>query len=640
MPDRADPAERPTVPAGHARAGAEHQLRILIDSLVDFAIYMLDAEGRVTTWNTGGVRLKGYRPDEIIGEHFSRFYTEEDRAHGEPARALEIAGRDGKYEREGWRIRKDGSRFWASVMIEAIRSGTGALIGFAKVTRDVTERRETLDKLRASEERFRLLVQGVTDYAIYMLSPDGIVTNWNAGGERIKGWTESEIVGRHFSTFYTAEDRAAGEPARALATAIEEGRYAREGWRVRKDGSRFWASVVIDPIPDADGGLIGFAKVTRDVTERKQAEEALERTRAALAQSQKMEAIGQLTGGIAHDFNNLLTVIDGNLELLTDVGLDDAKRRYFTDNARRGAERARLLTQQLLAFARLQPLETKVDDINRLITGFEPILRRALPEFIELRLDPAARPAAAAVDISQFEAALLNLTVNARDAMPNGGTLIVRTERRRVAIGEDEPECVVVSVIDDGEGIEPKNLDKIFDPFFTTKPVGKGTGLGLSQLHGFVTQLGGRVVVESTVGIGTTISMCLPAAAVGAMPDAEVAPILPTILAVDDDAAVLEIAVAMLSTLKYRVLTAADGAHALRLLGRERNIDLLFTDVAMPNGMTGIELAREASSLLPDLKVLLTSGYPQREAAQFPLLKKPYSRVQLAERLQNLLNRG
>jgi len=334
-------------------------------------------------------------------------------------------------------------------------------------------------------------------------------------------------------------------------------------------------------------------------------------------------------------------VIDGNLELLSDVGLDDAKRRYFTDNARRGAERARLLTQQLLAFARLQPLETKIDDVNRLITRFEPIMRRALPEFIELRLDPAARPAAAAVDISQFEAALLNLTVNARDAMPNGGRLVVRTERRRVAIGNDEPECVVVSVIDDGEGIEPKNLDKIFDPFFTTKPVGKGSGLGLSQLHGFVAQLGGRVVVDSTVGMGTTISMCLPAAALDATRQAEAAPILPTILAVDDDAAVLEIAVAMLSTLKYRVLTAVDGAQALRLLSRESNIDLLFTDVAMPNGMTGIDLAREARTLLPDLKVLLTSGYPQKEkTAQFPMLKKPYSRVQLAERLQNLLNRG
>ena len=401
-----------------------------------------------------------------------------------------------------------------------------------------------------------------------------------------------------------------------------------------------------------DAAITSTARLTRAMELLRAANDTLEsriaeRTadlmaaEAALRQAQKMEAVGQLTGGIAHDFNNLLTVIDGNLELLTDPGLDEAKRRYFTDNARRGAERARLLTQQLLAFARLQPLETKIDDVNRLITRFEPIMRRALPEFIELRLDPAARPAAAAVDISQFEAALLNLTVNARDAMPNGGRLVVRTERRRVAIGNDEPECVVVSVIDDGEGIDPRNLDKIFDPFFTTKPVGKGSGLGLSQLHGFVAQLGGRVVVDSTVGMGTTISMCLPAAALDATRQAEAAPILPTILAVDDDAAVLEIAVAMLSTLKYRVLTAVDGAQALRLLSRESNIDLLFTDVAMPNGMTGIDLAREARTLLPDLKVLLTSGYPQKEkTAQFPMLKKPYSRVQLAERLQNLLNRG
>ena len=496
-------------------------------------------------------------------------------------------------------------------------------------------------KTVSAEHQFRMLVDSVVDYAIYMLDPEGHVTTWNAGGERMKLYRPDEIIGQHFSRFYTDEDRAKGEPARALATARREGKYEREGRRVRKDGTEFWASVVVDPIYGDNGQLVGFAKVTRDISERKQAEEALERTRAAFAQAQKMEAIGQLTGGIAHDFNNLLTVINGNLELLTDFGLDEAKRRYFVDNARRAAQRAGLLTQQLLAFARLQPLETKIDNINRLIARFEPILRRALPEIIDVRLDLGARPASAPVDVSQFEAALLNLAVNARDAMPNGGRLIIRTERHRVAIGSDEPECIVISVVDDGEGIAPEDLDKIFDPFFTTKPVGKGSGLGLSQLHGFVAQLGGRAVAQSTVGVGTTISMCLPAAPLDGLEEVDEVSAASTILAVDDDPAVLELAATMLQTLKYRVLTAVDGPSALRLLSGEERIDVLFTDVAMPNGMTGVELAREARNVRPELKVLLTSGYPQggAAAAEFPVLKKPYMRAQLSERLHDLLKR-
>jgi PAS domain S-box-containing protein len=257
------------------------RIQLLVDAVKDYAIYLLDAEGHVATWNTGAERFKGYTAEEIIGHHFSTFYTEEDRAIGLPARALHTAATEGRFEAEGWRLRKDGTRFWTHVVIDPVIGEGGDVIGYAKITRDMTDRRVVDEALVASEQRFRMLVQGVHDYAIYMLDPDGHVTNWNAGAQAIKGYTAEEIVGQHFSRFYTEEDRAAGAPARALATALAEGKFKGEAVRVRKSGERFWASVVIDPIRDDRGDLVGFAKVTRDITERREAELELERSRSA-----------------------------------------------------------------------------------------------------------------------------------------------------------------------------------------------------------------------------------------------------------------------------------------------------------------------------------------------------------------------
>src|SRR4051812_3634701 len=237
------------------------RFELLVQSVTDYAIYMLDLEGRVTSWNAGAQRFKGYEAGEIIGEHFSRFYTPEERERQAPKMALETAERKGRFETEGWRVRKDGSRFWASVVIDPVREPDGRLVGFAKVTRDLTERRKAEQELRQSEQRFRLLVQSVTDYAIYMLDPEGRVTSWNPGAERFKGYGADEIIGQHFSRFYTDEDRAIDIPGTALETARREGRFEAEGWRVRKDGSRFWASVIIDPVRNDAGDLIGFAKV-------------------------------------------------------------------------------------------------------------------------------------------------------------------------------------------------------------------------------------------------------------------------------------------------------------------------------------------------------------------------------------------
>lgn len=295
-----------TAEKGAAFAVEDRRSRLLIDAVVDYAIYMIDVDGTVLTWNTGGVRLKGYAAHEIIGKHFSTFYTPEDRAAGLPERAIATAGKEGRYQAEGWRVRKSGARFWAMVVIDAIRNESGELTGFAKITRDITERQEAQNNILESERRYRRLVEAVVDYAIFQLDREGLVTTWNTGAQRIKGYAPEEIIGQHFSRFYTESDRAAGVPAQALEQARIKGRFEAEGLRVRKDGSTFSASVVIDPIFDEAGEIAGFAKVTRDVSQRLEAEKQLKEAQAQLAASQKLEAVGQLSGGIAHDFNNLL----------------------------------------------------------------------------------------------------------------------------------------------------------------------------------------------------------------------------------------------------------------------------------------------------------------------------------------------
>jgi PAS domain S-box-containing protein len=313
----------------------EGRYRLLVEAVVDYALYLLDINGLVTSWNSGARRLKGYEEPEILGKHFSRFYSEEDQRTGLPARALATAAREGKFEGEGWHVRKDGTRFWAGAIIEPIRAPSGNLLGYVKITRDLSERKAAEDTLQRSEQQFRLLVQGVTDYSIYMLAPDGRVTSWNAGAQRIKGYMPDEIIGEHFSRFYTEEDRQNGEPQRALEAATRVGRWEKEGWRVRKSGERFWANVVIDAIHDDAGQLLGFAKITRDITERREAQLVLEKARETMFQSQKMEAIGQLTGGIAHDFNNLLTAVLGSLEIAR-KRIEDASVARLLDNAIRG----------------------------------------------------------------------------------------------------------------------------------------------------------------------------------------------------------------------------------------------------------------------------------------------------------------
>lgn len=623
------------------------RLELLVTSVKDYAICMLDPLGYVVSWNGGAQKVKGYTATEIAGKHFSVFYTDEDRATGLPGRALRIALEEGKFEDDGWRVRQDGTKFWASVGIDPIRDSSGELLGFANIACDISKRKAAEEMLRKTEEQFRLLVQGVTDYAIYMLSPSGVVTSWNAGARRIKGYEHDEIVGRHFSCFYTEEDRAKAAPAQTLDIASRDGRAELEGWRVRKDGSRFWAHVVVDAIRDEAGSLIGFAKVTQDITERKQAAEALDRANTALFQSQKMEAIGQLTGGIAHDFNNLLSVLSNGLQVLTAEPRTHGDAKML-EMMQRAVDRGASLTQQLLAFARQQPLEPETLNVNALIREFEPMLSRAGLGSIRLRTALDSRRPTALLDPVRFESALLNLVVNARDAMPDGGVITIGTGDVELAAGAvgtlAAGSFIKVSVTDSGTGMSPEIASRAFEPFFTTKEAGKGTGLGLSQIYGFIAQSGGEVVIKSAAGKGTTIEIYLPVAAGDAesrkdIPDRSV---VETVLVVEDEPDLLAAAAALFRSIGYNVATAGDAAAAIEILKNRPGIDIVFSDVMMPGGLSGVELARRVHEQYPAVRIVLASGFPlaalrrqQGDLSDFTFIPKPYRLADVARALRS-----
>jgi PAS domain S-box-containing protein len=625
-----------------ANAIDDSRFRLLIDAVIDYAIYMIDPDGIITSWNSGARRFKGYEEAEILGQHFSRFYTEEDRRAGLPQRALDTAIREGRFEGEGWRVRKDGTHFWCHVVIDPILDPSGTLLGFAKITRDLTDRKMAEEVLKQSEQQFRLLVQSVTDYAIYMLAPDGCVTNWNPGAQRIKGYLPEEVIGKHFSMFYTPEDREAGEPQRTLDIAVREGRFENKGWRVRKGGTRFLANVVVDPIWGETGTLLGFAKITRDITEVTQAQQALEKTREALFQAQKMQAIGQLSGGIAHDFNNLLTVILGNLEIVRKRVGEDPKITRLVDNATQGALRGVSLTQRMLAFARRQELKAEPVEIPTLVQSIIGLLRSSLgPSVVlETRFSPEIEPVMA--DVNQLELAVLNLVTNARDAMPHGGKIVISAKTEETW---DQPQLsllpgryVCLSVSDTGEGMDEATLGSAMDPFFTTKGVGKGTGLGLSMVHGYIEQLGGRFILKSQKDIGTVAELWIPIATTGLVtrPVAEEAapPVHRLcVLVVDDDSLVLTSTCLLLEDLGHRVISATSGAQALEVFDTESAIDLVITDMAMPQ-MNGAQLAQAIRNIKPNLPIILATGYAERLegfATRLPRLSKPFTQLNLVE---------
>ena len=634
----------------HAPQIDEAKYRMLVEAVTDYAVYMIDAAGYIISWNPGAQRFKGYTATEILGHHFSRFYPPADIEAGLPQRALDVAAREGRFETEGWRVRKDGTSFWAHVIIDPVIDPDGRLVGFAKITRDLTEKKQAEDALRRSEEQFRLLVQGVTDYAIYMVDAQGIVTSWNVGAQRIKGYAPEEIIGRSFALFYDEGDRQAGVPQKSLENAAREGKLQSEGWRVRKDGTRFWAHVLIQPIRDEAGVIQGYAKVTRDVTEQRHAQEALEQAREALFQSQKMDALGQLTGGIAHDFNNLLMVFLSTLNLLRKQLAGDDKATALLDAAIQGAQRGSTMTQRLLAFARRQELNTEAVDVPALVHGMADLLARALGPSINIETRFPLLLDKIHGDANQLELALLNLAINARDAMPQGGSIVIAGQPELVEEGHASAlpsgRYIRLSLTDTGEGMDDETLARAAEPFFTTKDVGKGTGLGLPMVHGLAEQLGGRLVLKSRKGEGTTVELWLkvaqPEVAAPAEPVAKpasealtpvAAPMV--VLVVDDDSLVLMSTVAMLEDLGHVVVEASSGLQALAILRDNQAIEAMMTDHAMPL-MTGVQLAEKARVQRPGLPIILASGYaelPQGSGADLIRLRKPYRQEELSRAL-------
>lgn len=515
---------------------------------------------------------------------------------------------------------------------------------------------ERTEELRRNELQLERLISGIADYAIFLLDADGLVQTWNTGAERSTGYAAAEIIGRHFSCFYTPEDRIAGAPAHSLATARDKGIYEAEGWRIRKDGTRYWASALLDAIHDGDGQVVGFAKVTRDMTERRALEEHLH-------QSRRMEAIGRLTGGVAHDFNNLLTVILGNLDTICRETASMPRLHTAADDAIRAAKRSATLTRQLLAFSRRQPLNPQPTDVNRLVGSVSGLLRRTFGETIAIAtdLDVGVDVALARVDATQLESALINLAMNARDVMPDGGVLAISTTLARLADPDsgvlqhrNPRDYILIAVADSGPGMTEEVREHAFEPFFTTKPSGRGTGLGLSQVYGFVRQSGGHVRIRSDPGHGTTVTIALPrlesgdghvtADEPGSAPAHEAAiPATATILLVEDNDGVRRFSAAALRDLGFSVIEAADAESALERLDAAPAVDLLFTDIGLPR-MSGDRLAEEALRRRPGLRVLYTTGYAPDAIAHLPglvegvnLLRKPYMREQALERIRAIL---
>jgi len=472
-----------------------------------------------------------------------------------------------------------------------------------------------------------------------MLDPSGVVTSWNIGGQRIKGYSPAEIIGQHFSRFYTEVDRANGKPLRALLIAREQGRYEEEGWRVRKDGTFFWASVIIDPIYE-EGELVGFAKITRDITERREAQLKLEQMHQQLAESQKLDALGQLTGGVAHDFNNLLMIISGSLHTLKKAVGHDPKYQRALSAIEGATKRGASLTSQLLTFARRQSVNPQAVDVAERIDAVREVLDAAVGSAVKLQFEVDRGVWPVMVDVAEFETALVNLVVNARDAM-TGGSVITISARNDSSGGGASAGHVAISVEDTGAGIAPDILGKIFDPFFTTKPIGKGTGLGLSQVHGFAHQAGGTVKVASELGKGTRITILLPRKETAdTAEDANAVDIggSGTVLLVEDNPEVASVSAGLLEQLGYTVRRVADAEAALREIELD-GIDLVFSDIVMPGKMDGLGLARHLKATRPRLPILLASGYSDAALSvrgDFPILRKPYEIHELSQAIAKL----
>ena len=616
--------------------------------LANLGSWAWDVKGDRVTWSDQLFEIYGVPRRGFKGtiEAFLTFVHPEDRESVEDS--IDGALRSGKaFSHEERIVRPDGSVRYLQSTGEVVRDESGAAVRMLGVCLDVTERKQAERALRRSEQSYRFLLRGVRDYAIYMLDPEGYVLSWNEGAERIKGYKVDEIIDRHFSIFLP-EDVREEVAAQALAAAARQGQFEAQVWLVRKDGTRFYANVVMDAIRNEAGELVGFAMLVRDITLQHEAHVALEDAREQLAQAQKMEALGQLTGGIAHDFNNLLMIVSGYAQILQGR-LKEAKDKQAVEAIRSAAGRGEKLTRQLLAFSRRQTLMPVVVDLRQRIDAVRDMLVPSLRGNIELicAIDDKVWPVE--VDLGELELALVNIAVNARDAMPDGGSITLSARnvvlKPGSAAGALDGDFVAVAIVDSGSGMPLDVLQRVFEPFYTTKPVGKGTGLGLSQVHGFAMQSGGAATVSSEVGKGTAVTIYLPRSL--GQPSADAGEnvvgdgvIHGTVLLVEDSREVADVTSTLLEQLGYRVVWAENAAEALRHLRQGIHFDLLFSDIVMPGPMNGLALAQTCRDNFPDIAVLLTSGYS--EAAQladgrFDILRKPFELSALERAVETAL---
>jgi PAS domain S-box-containing protein len=631
--------------AAEAFRVSEEQYRIFLDEVQDYAIFVLDPQGLVLTCNAGAERIKGYAPEEIVGHSFSNFFPAEDIERGRPEEVLRNAAATGRCEIQGMRVRKDGSQFLARVIYTALRDTAGKLRGFSEISRDLSETKE-------SGAKYRGLLEAAPD-AMVVVNQYREIVLLNVQAEKQFGYRRDELVGQKIETVISQgfAERLLADGLRSAAEAMaQQIGMGIELYGRRRDGTEFPIEIMLSPLDSAEGVLVTVA--IRDITKRRLIERQL-------AQSQKMEAIGNLTGGMAHDFNNGLGVIIGNLDLLGRLVKADRTAAELCEEARAGALRCADMIRRLLAFARRQPLHPESTDVNALVGDTARLLGRTLGEDIALNLHLDAALCPALADPAQLEAALVNLATNARDAMPKGGQLDITTSNVQLDAhyAALHPEAaagayVLIAVSDTGIGIAPEIVGQIFEPFFTTKEPGQGTGLGLSMVFGFVKQSDGHLAVYSEPGRGSTFRIYLPRVRVG---DAQTAtpalqpPVVggdETVLVVEDNAQLRRAAARQLAELGYQVREAEHAAAALAILSGGARVDLLFTDVVMPGSTDGLELAQQAMRRWPGVKVLLTSGFPAVRGRNqhmtenpFPLLNKPYRYEELAGAVREALDR-
>jgi len=601
--------ERP--PEDHSQ---DHRFRLLVESVVDYAIFMLAPDGTILTWNSGAEKLKGYAAAEIIGRSFEIFYPPDAIARRWPQHELEVATAKGRYEEEGWRLRKDGTRFWASVTITALRGPDGRLEGFVKVTRDLTEKRLREEALRQSEEQFRLLLESVKDYAIFMLDPEGTILTWNSGAEAIKGYTASEVLGRNFRMFFTAQDILEGKPQAELAVAKSRGRAESAGWRVRKDGSVFWANAVLTPVHDDHGQLRGFAKVTRDLSEQRRLQEV----------EQAGRRMQEFIAMLAHELRNPLAPIRNAVSLMQDDRLGAPERRQATSIIDRQLGHLTHLVDDLLDVGRIATgkilLRDEFIDFRRVVALSIESARDAIDTHRhELVVEMPDRPIPMRGDATRLTQALLNLLTNAAKYTPDGGRIVLRVEF--------VDGLAVTSVTDNGRGVAPEALERIFDLFTQERPTSgmddPGLGIGLALARALVEQHGGQLTVESAgVGRGSTFRIALPlaeaksagsaATQTEAANDAGTGTLVPMrILVVDDNRDAADMLTSLLAAIGHESRSAYGARDALDT-ARSFGPEVVFLDLNMPDG-DGISLLPQLRAIFGDtVYVAALTGYGQQ----------------------------